>query len=456
MRSRRDVWARSAPSAAALLAAGAVAVSTGVAWHTAVFLWSGRPVLPISDGWAPWDSLRGVVEGSTTPFDALTALHNEHRVIVARLLFVADLFAGGRDRIASAASLAFQGVQIVVWLRLLARAEGARWLRWIVGATAIAMLLTLRQGDNFVSGFQAQFTGVFACDVATAMVLFGDQSPSRPASIGVRRLCAAGAFMLLAPLTMANGFLTAPACAAIALLNRLPSRARAVGLAVVATTLSIALDRSLAQYGRGGTPLAFTGSAALHGIAYLGGTVTSGRVPWALAAGSIGIASTTIALAMAVRGTALTAGERVALQVQLFCLASAAATGAGRVGAGFGVDQALSGRYATASATFWSACLVFWASRHAERFGRAAWSGRLATTATSILLLFFVVRDEHSYDRTLARQGAAAERIADAFEDGRRPDRSDLAEIGVGEIAAGADLPLIERLRRRPTPIAIR
>lgn len=205
---------------------------------------------------APWSSLRQVLDGQTIPVQALVARHNEHRILVTRLLFLLDLLDGGRDRISTAASLAFQALHAGIWLVLLRRTDAAPTLRWLVGGTVVAMLFTLRQGDNFISGFQAQFTGVFALNVATALLLLPRTVRGAEAGSPPRRRLAIGTASLLAlPFTMANGLLAGPACAATGLLLR--SRAGRVSalLASSASILSVILDRVLSSDGTRAIPL---------------------------------------------------------------------------------------------------------------------------------------------------------------------------------------------------------
>ena len=273
----------------------------------------------------------------------------------------------------------------------------------------MALLFTLRQGDNFVSGFQAQFTGVFALNVTVAFVLLPRfaKSPEVP---GSRLALTGSAALLLLPFAMANGLLAGPACAVAALATRAPGGRRVACLALGLTAVSVAVDGSLPSGNAPGAALAFTPSAAQHALAYIGGTVTSGRVPWAVAAGVAGLTSSAAIVLAVVRTGLRSRAEIVAFESVLFTLASAGATAAGRIGAGFGVEQALSGRYATGSAAFWSATLVFWAARLASLpCGRSWRAGTALLTALTVLLLGFVARDQHSYGRTLARQAAAAE-----------------------------------------------
>ena len=431
------------------LGAIAPAVALAVVWHTLAFVLRHHPALPIADGWAPWSSLRQVIEGRITPVQALVARHNEHRILVTRLLFLVDLLDGGRDRISTAASLAFQALHVGIWLVLLRRTDAAPALRWLVGGTVVAMLFTLRQGENFVSGFQAQFTGVFALNVAVALLLLpgtaGDAEVGRPAR---RRLAIGTAGLLALPFTMVNGLLAGPACAATGLLMR--SRAGRVSalLALSVSILSVILDRALPSDGTRAMTFAITPTAALHALAYIGGIVTSGRVSWALAAGTAGIMSSlSMALTVLRRGVG-SRTEAVAVEAVLFALMSAGATAVGRVGAGFGVEQALSGRYATGSAAFWAATLVFWCARLSGRHaGPRRERGTAVLALGSVLLLLFVVRDQHSYDRVLAGQDAAADRVMAAFKADAVPAASDLLHIDVDLPTAAADMALLRGVR---------
>ncbi len=433
------------------LAFGAIApiVAIAVVWHTFAFVLRHHPTLPIADGWAPWSSLRHVIDGQTTPVQALVARHNEHRILVTRLLFLLDLLDGGRDRVSTAASLAFQALQAGIWLVLLRRTDIPPPMRWLVGGTVVAMLFTLRQGDNFLSGFQAQFTGVFALNVAAALLLLPGTSGGTGLRMPPRRRLAIGAASLLAlPFIMANGLLAGPASAVTGFLLR--SRAGRVSalLALLASTLSIMLDRALPSGDTRAMTFALTPVAVLHALAYIGGTVTSGRVPWAVAAGMAGILSSLSTVLTVLRRGVGSRTEAVAVEAMLFALMSAGATAVGRVGAGFGVEQALSGRYATGSAAFWAATLVFWCARLSGR--RSVSRPRLGTAILklgSILLLLFVVRDQHSYDRVLAEQDAAADRVMSAFRADTAPAVSDLLRIGVDLPTAAADTALLRVVR---------
>ncbi len=433
------------------VALGAIApvVALAVVGHTLAFVLEHHPALPIADGWAPWSSLRQVLDGQAIPAEALVARHNEHRILMTRLLFLLDLLDGGRDRISTAASLAFQALQAGIWLALLRRTEAPPTMRWLVGGAVVAMLFTLRQGDNFVSGFQAQFTGVFALNAATALLLL----PGTPGGVDAggpsrRRLAIATAGLLALPFTMLNGLLAGPACAATGLVMR--SRAGRVSalLALSASILSVILDRALPSDGTRTMTFAITPTAALHALAYIGGTVTSGRVPWALAAGIAGILSSLSMVLTVLRRGVGSRTEAVAIEATLFALMSAGVTAVGRVGVGFGVEQALSGRYATGSAAFWAATLVFWCAR---LFGPQAVPRRGRGTAIlalgSVLLLVFVLRDQHAYDRVLAEQGAAADRVMSAFRAKRAPAVSDLLRIGVDLPTAAADMALLSGVR---------
>ena len=71
-------------------------VASVVMLHTLTSMLQHHPALPIADGWAPWTSLRQVLDGRTTPVQALVARHNEHRILLTRALFLLDLLDGGR------------------------------------------------------------------------------------------------------------------------------------------------------------------------------------------------------------------------------------------------------------------------------------------------------------------------------------------------------------------------
>ena len=76
----------------------------------------------------------------------------------------------------------------------------------------------------------------------------------------------------------------------------------------------------------------------------------------------------------------------------------------------------------------------------------------MALSVVAVLLLGFVARDQHSYDRTLARQGAAAERALAAFDHGEKPDPADLTDIGVDAGTARTDVVLLQRVHAFADP----
>ena len=451
-----------------LLGATAPILALVVVWHALGFVLRYHPALPIADGWAPWTSLRQVLEEQTTPVQALIARHNEHRIVLTRLLFLVDLIDGGRDRISFAASLTFQALQASVWLILVRRTGAPLPMRLLIGGTIVALLFTLRQGDNFMSGFQAQFTGVFTLNVGTALLLLPRMvagADAGPPSRNHRTIGTAG--LLAAPFLMANGLLAAPACAITGFLMRSRAGSSSALLALTTLIFSIVLDQTLPSNGRRTMALAVTAKAALHAAAYIGGSLTSGRVSWALVAGAIGTLSSLWIVLIVMRTGFRSRTEAIAVEAVLFALMSAGATAVGRVGAGFGVEQALSGRYATGSAAFWAATLVFWCARLSSSGVAATPQRRFGVAAFVLgtgLLLLFVIRDQHSYDRVLAEQSAAADRALSAFQANIAPSPSDLLRIGVDLSTFEADMVLIGAVRAidgigpltRPTAIQSR
>ncbi len=330
--------------------------------RTIVPLWSP---LPWYDEWGTVEMLRRWQDGEASAAQALFAQHNEHRILVPRLVFIADgLLAHGGGLLSLGCIFAVQALHAGVFAAVLSRARPRTAGRWAIAALILALMFGLRQGENLTSAFQVQFVGVFAGATLT-FALFAWELARAEAGAGAALPVAAclGASLLTA-LAMANGLVAAWIVAALAAAARRPARAVLAWAAWAATITAVYLWGYEAIPGHADPmdSLAHPTAFLLYVAAYLGSVASDDSVPLAAGLGAFGLALAAWA-AWRTFGLPMRPGRprpaAVAMVgVMLFAVAAAAVTASGRLS--FGTLQALSSRYATGSVAFWAAQLTYW------------------------------------------------------------------------------------------------
>ena len=192
---------------AALAFAGSIVADT---LRAIVPLWSP---LPWFDEWATVELLRAWHEGEMSAAEVLFAQHNEHRILLPRLVFFADdlLFRGG-GYLSLAAIFAVQLLHAGLFAAVLGRARRSpatpmRAGRWAVAAAVLALMFSLRQAENFSSGFQLQFVAVFAGATLSFVLFAAAVRRERMRGAAGAALPASLAAVLATSFTMANGLL---------------------------------------------------------------------------------------------------------------------------------------------------------------------------------------------------------------------------------------------------------
>ena len=361
--------------------------------------------LPWFDAWATFELLKVWTDHAASPLAILFAQHNEHRILVPRLLFFADVFGfHGLGQIGVIAIFLVQMLHAALFMWALSTARPIASGRWAVGGVVVAMMFGLGQAENFSSAFQFTFVGVFAA--ATASFLLFARAATRPVERGWT-LALSFAAALVSAFTMANGIVAAFVLVAMALLARQGWRVT-LACAVWAVAISIvylhgyeSVEESSRPIDALAQPVAFVSYAAI----YLGSVLGSSRAG-AGALGCIGIvaalaATIRVGLARQVRPTSL-----MLVGVMLFVGASAAITASGRIN--YSLQQALSSRYVTASVTFWCAQLCFWwTDPPVWPAGKThgAWASRTAVGILGILLVAAIGEAQSAAKPALWTQG---------------------------------------------------
>ena len=409
-------------AAAVLFAAGVVADTL----RAVVPAWSA---LPWMDEWVTVELLRALKAGEMSLREVLFSQHNEHRILIPRLIFFADdaLF-GGQGRLGLFAIFVVQALHAGLFGLLILRARPPQPGRWALGAVMVAIMFSLRQAENFTYGFQVQFVGVFA-GATLGFVLFGlAVSRARAGRAVWPALAGCLAAVLASTLTMANGLAAAFILVPLALLARMRP-----WVSVVCATWAIALAlvyfdgyQPVAHHSHPSDSLRHPVALLAYVAAYLGSLWTSGQMVTALSVGAVGILATAAAVLRAARHPATPPAALALVGVMLFVGAAAAVTASGRLG--FGIGQALSSRYATGSAAFWAAQLTYWwihpphpARAIPRRWVEAAARGAVAVVAAALCRVITV-------EQRAARPAMAEQAFALA-------DGTDLALLGLHDSA---------------------
>ena len=337
-----------------------------------------------------WDAWHEV--GSAQHIDHLFDQSNEHRLVVSRLVFIADekLFGGGGKLNLVVISL-MQAAHAVLLVYLFARARPID--RWYLAGTAAfvtSMLFWLYQTETLAWSYNVHFAAVFLIASAAFAVLALWESPGGLATAMV--LGTIGAF------TMANGIFILPLLISLAIWLGRPWWQ----IAVLALGAAFVLVAFLAGYHIGASPsspeasLAKIGDALRYALAFLGAPFG-----YAVQIASSGVGGGSLelkvrsAIAVGAAGLVLFAGSaiytlsrrgrvcpaRLALvHIMMFVVVTMILTTLGRWQ--FGITQAFSPRYGTPALVFWTALgLTLWSFSPANsKFAR-----NIALTAIALV-----------------------------------------------------------------------
>jgi hypothetical protein len=314
--------------------------------------------------WDMWDGYLGfftkVISGDIS---AWWAQHNEHRIVLARILFWLDLalFAGQGWFLIAVNYLLQLLICILFWkIWKEVRSDKHHWIGYFI----IAWLFLWIQNNNLIWGFQSQFILAQLLPLAAFYFLHRAASATTNKHIDFYFALFLG---VLSIGSMANGILALPLMTGYALVVRMGWRHTVLltVLSVIALWLYF-LDFN-APSGHGSlkqalseTPLDLMAYVLLYvggPFYYLFGKGGFGQAI-AITAGFFMIASCAL---FAWRIVPIAHRTTLPLALLLFILfvgGTALGTGGGRVI--FGIDQALSGRYMTPALMAWAALLLLY------------------------------------------------------------------------------------------------
>lgn len=358
---------------------------------------------PWMDLWEPLNTYRHVLANGLS-FGDLWAQHNEHRIVFPKLIFLADLhwFNGGAV-LELVLIFVTQALAALLFLKL-AELRTARFWDLAATAAAVGFMFSLGQWENLFWGFQVQFVAVFAAG-AWAIHLFSRATePAHGLRLGLA--LAALSLLVFATFNMANGVFAGAAMAIAAFVAR-RGKTAIIAPAVASAILLAIYMADYAQVAYHSPPslaLQHPARYVTYVLAYLGS-------PWAerpMQAAAVGLVGVLSALAMTwavFRDQAVSSNRLTLFAVVLFVGVTASATALGRLS--FGLEQAISTRYATPAFYFWGAQLVFWSlfTRDAlERRPRAA----LGFVSLVALVLLAPMQRISAIDLAMVHEGMLA------------------------------------------------
>ncbi len=378
----------------AVLIWGAIAAGVATLLSTLYFVVRDYSPVPFMDQW-------DVVDADTL-LDRLFQQHNEHRIIVPRLMFLVDvLLFRGSNAFLFVVSILTQLIHAWLFVRILATTgRFSRGELLAAGGLSLVALLNLSQYENFIWGFQVQFVGVFAA--ATAAFHFTARlapTASPPVRHTAPLIMAAIASYAVATAMMSNGALAAIPLVLMTLYLGFGFR-RLAAVAVPALLIMALFLLTFERPEHHPDPAAAKAvPTLLYIFSYLGGPVAAAlesvgwigspdRLPAARIAGALGLAVAGVLAILALPARRSVAAPAIAalLAVVAFSAGTAAVTGLGR--SAFDPWQAVSSRYGTPASIFWLAvALLGWVLARRERADTGILRLRLAPAIPTALPL---------------------------------------------------------------------
>lgn len=332
----------------------AVAVTTG-----AGVVLSYSPV-PFWDQW--YGTVAWYMRAERDWWPAFWSLHNEHRLLFSRLIFWPDMrWFGGVNILSLASNVVVCGVlALSVYRAAIFRAGLSIEAKLVVGGIALAFCFSWMQSDNFTWGFQNQW---FAVDLF-AILAFHVLSVSAAQDHDARWFAAALLACVASSFSMANGMISWLIAGLVMAYLRFPLRYFAV-IALIGLGTGIGYF----HHGSGATGSIPNGTFSYvvrhqlldwirWSVLYLGSPMDFAfkRLGWAYIAGAAVILASIGGVARAFLRRDLKAVPLLAFA--LFLIATALATGTGRLVLGLG--NVFQQRYATNGLMVWMALLLFW------------------------------------------------------------------------------------------------
>lgn len=319
--------------------------------------------VPYLDMWRSFEFYKNVLENN---FGAWWAQHNEHRIVLSRILFLLDFkwFSGSAKFLISCnfllAGLAFFVVYSALRENLKQNSE--KFARHLIGLLIFCLLFSWMQRENFTWEFQSQFFLAQLIPLGAFLLLYKAQSSLTHATMFFLLACLVG---ILAIGTMANGVITLPLMLILAVVLGMKNWQIATLFTLSILTLGIYFYGYSSPEGHGqlSTTVLNDPLGLLHYVlTYLGNPVYYLPVHSIMAAQIAGIfliLSAVYFLMISIRKPKDSSLSLALVTFLIYISGTALVTGGGRLF--LGIEQAISSRYTTPVLLAWSVLLVLYA-----------------------------------------------------------------------------------------------
>ncbi len=399
-------------SAAAAVAILASTLYLAIAYFHPLFYW---------DQWATVIDYHRFLKGEFGLGD-LFAQHNEHRIAFPRLIFLADFVLGrGFNVINIGAIFVVQALHAALFGVIAWRLTRGPLFAIVLSIVTI-LLFSFAQAENMTWGFQVQFVGVYAAVTLALWLLALAIERQKAGASFVGYALGAAAMLIVATYTMSNGVTGGIAMIFVALALR-ARPALAVGVVALTAALLAAYFYSfhpVPSHSPPGFALHHPVDFVVYALVYLGGVLGAFGHYAAALMGLGGVAVAGFATARLLLGKDKEPARATLTGIMIFIALTAVATAFGR--AFFGLNQALSSRYFTPAAVFWSAEIIYLASFAGAAPARLA--AKIAFGAIGAAVAVGAI-NAHFAERFFARQHYLNLALAsDAFLSGIEPNEA--------------------------------
>jgi hypothetical protein len=313
----------------------------------------------------------------------LWSQHNEHRILIPRLILLADYhFFHGRDifpRVLTLVLLALEWLALLFALRRLGGLRGDAW-RTACAMTGLAVFCT-SQWYNFSSGLQVAFVLVpFAVVWSLVCMLLYRRAAEKQERRAWLYIALASLAAACATYSLANGILIWPVLVLMAAWMRFPKPATAWLLAAGALVAASYLYHyhSPTYHSNPLKVIRAPAAVAKYSFIYLSSPFHwAGQFAHPVATGMVGVVLAIAVVAVTVLKWRQQPVAMLFVALLVFDAGSAVITSLGRMT--FGPNQALSGRYETFALGFWMCIGMLMLLRIAQN--------RAALLALQVLLL---------------------------------------------------------------------
>ena len=394
--------------------------------------------LPLEDSWSIWQLYKQY--GNYLTF--LFWQHNEHRIVMIRLIYMVDRFAfHGRSLFPPVCSLLVQAATGVWLYRIVRRTgEASRLSRLLLGCVICSALSSAQQFPNLVLGFAINHTMVYcaSCGSLLALIRAAERrQEGRDPDLWFAVSCVSA---LVATYSSANGLLFWPVLLLFGLWLRLPFRFLLALLLDMVLTGMLYL-RGYHTPGNASSPFealtqhsgrVLIGAATFVGAPFdairsvlavpFGVPSDSGRVAFAGACGAVGIGALIWSgILLWQRRDRYTRGHAALIHIAGLVAMTALLVGLGR--ANFPLAATLDYRYVTHGLVFWIAMGAFSWSLVERRLAalNAHWR-QIAFRGVGLVMILvlamrqpFWIRYSKDYARALNQVQAAI--VADVFDE---------------------------------------